>query len=161
MVKDGKGAGAKGSADVAAVVAVGAGAPDDDGGRWRVEAGKEVEDAATARLGIGRAAVEGNLKIDDGDVDGVALDNVAGLGSRSGPERGNAKGFKESRDGLGPRIPLPPAIGEQEVETSAGRRLGCKGALHHGSLYARCVPCVGVCWRVWGRFQWVGGPAGG
>jgi hypothetical protein len=93
---------AKGGADVTPIVTVGAGSLDHHGRRRGIQAGEQLKDAAAAGLGVGGTTAQRNLQIDDGNMNRVALDNVARLGRRAGQKGGNAEGFKESRQGLGP-----------------------------------------------------------
>ncbi len=128
-VDDGEGVEAEGGAHFAVHVAGGARrADDDDGGRGR-EAIEKIEDAAAGFIG-GRAVVEGEAEIDDGDVDGGGADDALGVAGGAGLQGGNAHGLEEGGHAVGPRIGTPAAPGEEEVQPGAfgGAGNGCDAA---------------------------------
>ena len=89
----------------------------DDGGRGAVEPSKQLEDPQSRGL-RGAGGSEGNLEVDDGDVDRAAADQVFGFLARPCFHGANAHGFKQA-GGLEDRRFVPPAaVGQQQVETA-------------------------------------------
>ncbi len=127
-VDDGEGAGAEGGGDFAAVVAVGAGALHDDGGRGLIEAGEEVEEAGAAFFCRGLGLIEGEAEINDGDVDGAdAADDFGGFLAGGGANGADTHGFEEAGEAVDPGIGLPAAEGEEEIEAAGGGRSRSRG----------------------------------
>jgi hypothetical protein len=118
-VDDGEGAEAEGGVDVAEVVAVAAGAFDDDGGRGSGLACEEFEEAWPAFFGLGAGVVDGQAEVDDGDVDGSGGDDGVGFASGACAMGDDAEGFEEAWEVIDPGVGLPAGVGEEEVESSA------------------------------------------
>lgn len=121
-VDDGEGASAEGGVHFAAVIAVCAGAFDDDGGWGLVEAREEVQEAGACFLGVGvLRVVQREAQVDDRDVDSADLDDFGGFAAGGGPEGADAHGFKEAGKAVGPGVGLPAGVGEEEVQPAARR----------------------------------------
>jgi len=121
-VDDGEGASAEGGVHFAAVIAVCAGAFDDDGGGGLVEAGEQVEEAGARFLGVGvLGVVQREAQVDDRDVDSADLNDFRGLAAGGGPEGADAHGLKEAGEAVGPGVGLPAGVGEEEVQPAAHR----------------------------------------
>lgn len=159
-VDDGEGAGAEGGVDLAAVVAVGAASLDDDGGRRLIEAAEDFEEARAAFAGVGGigGGIEREAEVDDGHVDGVLADDLRGLAAGLGAEGGDAHGFEEPGEAVGPGVVVPAGVGQEEVE-AAGGLAGGFGVLARGRARARLglVGGLGVEAHVEHGCQWASG----
>ncbi len=116
-IDHGEGSEPQGGGEIAAVVAVGACAADDDGGRGLGEPGEDFEQARAALfIVVVAAGFEWEAQVDDGDVDGGGADDFGGLATTLGADGGNAHGLEEEGEALDPGVLLPAGVGEQEVE---------------------------------------------
>ena len=98
----------------------------DAGGRV-LDVAHEADDLEAAELG--------HMLVEDGDVDGLVLEDVEGLASGADGEGGDALGFEELAHGV---LPVALIVGEQHAEAVVG------GQVHHGMAH---WPRVGTCPR--------------
>ena len=103
---------------------------DDDRGRGRLEAAKDVKDARAGLVGR-RAVIQREAEIDDGDMDGRGSDDLFGLTGGSGLQRGDAERLEEGSHAVGPGIRSPTSPRKEEVEPGGflpvGERAGTSG----------------------------------
>jgi len=69
-----------------------------------IRTGDKVEESQAALFGGARVVgeVQGEAQVDDGDVDAVGLDDLAGLLAGVGAEGGDAHGLEERGEAVGP-----------------------------------------------------------
>lgn len=107
---------------VALGVALAASLLHDDGRRRRVEPSEQFEHAQPGlfrgrwREGNG---IEREPEIDNRDVHRVGADGAFGFARGPNTQRVHAHGFEKRRQEVGPRLVLPTAPGEQQVQASA------------------------------------------
>lgn len=111
--------------DLAAVIAMGAGTLDDDGGWGLAEAGEQFEEPRTGLLGRWPCGglIERQAKIDNGNMDRGLLNDLRRLFARVCPERVNAQRLEEAGKAIDPGVGVPACVRKEEIETPspAGR----------------------------------------
>lgn len=122
-IDNGEGIAAERGGHVAVGIASASGLLHDDGGRGRVEPAEQFEDARAGFFGCGRGrgrtGIEREAEINDRDVHGVGADGPLGLARGADTQRVHAHGLEQRGQAIDPRLVLPAAPGEEQVEAAA------------------------------------------
>ncbi len=159
-IDDGEGAASEGGVHLAGVVSGIFFAFDDDSWRRRSKAGDEVENSCACFFRISRTVVEGERKVDDGNMDRVGFNDPLSSIGGGGNVGLNTHRVKDDGKAIDPWGVLPACVREQEVESAGwGWALvvvEMGGLKHHDVLggMAKSVPVLrgflGRNWRNWG-----------